>query len=115
MMKFFRAFFILSVLTVFVLSIGAQEIVTADKYMEEISNIYAEINDYEAQISIISGTTQMDGSLSFKNPNLLRIDFSNPAEQVVLYDGKALTVYLPAYRVVLNQNAPAQGASLASN
>ncbi|MCL2127302.1 MAG: outer membrane lipoprotein carrier protein LolA, partial [Treponema sp.] len=51
--------------------------------------------------------------------SFLRIDFPRPADQVIVFNGELLTVYLPEYRAVLNQNItqsrrPASGASLAS-
>ena len=64
----------------------------------------------------------MRGRVSYKSSNLLRIDFSSPAEQTILFDGRVLTVYLPApYNAVLTQatsssggNVGAGGASLAT-
>ena len=100
-------------------SAGAQEIITADRYMETLSGRYGGIGDYEANIVIRSGNTDMVGQLSFLNPSFLRIDFTRPAEQVICFNGDLLTVYLPDYRVVLNQeishrSSAATGASLAS-
>jgi outer membrane lipoprotein-sorting protein len=45
----------------------------------------------------------MYGSVSYRSPVFLRIDFSSPAEQVIVFNGEMLTVYLPAYRAILNQ------------
>jgi len=99
----------------------SQEIVTADKYLERVSERYGNIRDYEAQVNIRSGSTDMIGSLSFLDPFFLRIDFTKPAEQVLVFNGQLLTVYLPDLRAVLNQPvAPARrttgaaGASMAS-
>jgi outer membrane lipoprotein-sorting protein len=51
----------------------------------------------------------------------LRIDFSRPDGQVIAFNGEQLTVYLPEYRAVLNQDISSSqrstatgGASLAS-
>jgi outer membrane lipoprotein-sorting protein len=98
---------------------GAQEIITADRYMEIVAGHYATVMDYEAQITIQSGTSEMTGQLSFLNPSFLRIDFTRPAEQVICFNGELLTVYVPEYRVTLNQEVSgrsqaATGASLAS-
>jgi outer membrane lipoprotein-sorting protein len=97
----------------------AQEIVTADRYMAILSEHYATIRDYEAHAVIRSGSTDMVGQLSFLNPSFLRIDFTRPSEQVICFNGELLTVYLPDYRVILNQeisgrSSAATGASLAS-
>jgi outer membrane lipoprotein-sorting protein len=101
----------------------SQEIVTADKYLESVSERYAGIKDYEAHVAIRSDSTDMIGALSFLNPNLLRIDFTEPPEQVLVFNGELLTIYIPRLRAVLNQtvspirrsSTPAGGASLASS
>jgi len=100
----------------------SQEIVTADKYLDSVSERYGSIKDYEAQVNIRSDSSDMAGNLSFLDPNFLRIDFTDPAEQVLVFNGEVLTVYIPKLRAVLNQavapirrsSTPAGGASLAS-
>ena len=99
----------------------AQEIVTAERYLESVSDRYGAVRDYEARAVIRSDTTDMTGNLSFLNPNFLRIDFTDPPEQVLVFNGEFLTVYLPRYRAVLNQSVTpvrrstsTAGASLAS-
>jgi len=80
-----------------------QEIHTADRYMELVSNRYAGIRDYEANIEIRSGNHTMSGVVSYLTPSFIRIDFTRPAEQVIVFNGDALTIYLPDSRAVLNQ------------
>jgi outer membrane lipoprotein-sorting protein len=95
----------------------AQEIVTAERYLESVSQVYGEIRDYEARVVIRSGSTDMRGNLSFLSPSFLRIDFTEPAEQVIVFNGDLLTVYLPGQRAVLSQAVtPSRrpGASMAS-
>ena len=104
-----------------IFSVFSQEIVTADKYLESVSERYSSIKDYEARVVIRSDSTDMTGNLSFREPYFLRIDFTEPAEQVLVFNGEVLTVYIPRLRAVLNQavspvrrsSSPA-GASLAS-
>jgi outer membrane lipoprotein-sorting protein len=49
-------------------------------------------------------------------PNLFRIDFITPAEQVIVFNGETLMVYLPGDRAILSQNvAGQQGANLATS
>jgi outer membrane lipoprotein-sorting protein len=98
----------------------AQEIITAERYLEMVSERYGAIRDYEARVFIRSGNTEMYGVLSHLSPSFLRIDFSTPAEQVIAFNGETLTIYLPEYRATLNQaispgrrTGPA-GASLAT-
>ncbi|MDR0402403.1 MAG: outer membrane lipoprotein carrier protein LolA [Treponema sp.] len=90
-------------------SLNAQEIVTAGRYLEIVSERYNSIRDYEARIAILSGTTQMYGNVSHLGPNFLRIDFTSPAEQVIVYNGESLMVYLPGDRAILNQGVGNQG------
>ena len=95
----------------------SQEIVTADRYLESVSTRYTEIRDYEARVIIRSGSTDMTGSLSYLEPFFLRIDFTEPAEQVMVFNGQLLTIYVPRLRAVLNQTvAPMRrsGASFAT-
>jgi outer membrane lipoprotein-sorting protein len=97
-------------------SLNAQEIVTAGRYLEMVSERYSSIRDYEARIAIQNGTTQMYGNVSHLGPNFLRIDFTSPAEQVIVYNGESLMVYLPGDRAILNQNVGNQGgANLATS
>jgi len=86
-----------------VLPVYPQEIVTAERYMELVSEQYGSIRDFEARILIRSGNTDMAGNLSHRSPSLLRIDFTRPAGQVILFNGEQLTVYLPDVRSVLTQ------------
>jgi len=105
-----------------VLSAGAQTITTADSFFSSVSDVYANIKDYSANISISAGSgsknESMSGRVIFKKPNLLRIDFSNPDQQTIVFNGEVLTIYLPNYNVVLNQSveksAGSSGASLAT-
>ena len=106
-----------------IFSVFSQEIITAEKYLESISEGYAAIKDYEAIVLIRSDATDMTGALSFLEPNLLRIDFTDPPEQVMVFNGELLTIYIPRLRAVLNQtvtpirrsSTPAGGASMASS
>lgn len=98
---------------------SAEDILTADQYFSQISDHYAEIRDYEAHITITAGKNpQMSGILAYKSPNLLRIDFIQPPDQVISYNGDQLQVYIPSLHAILSQSAApksgATGATLAS-
>ena len=108
-------FFLLVLISGFVFG---QEIVTAGRYLEMVSDRYSTVRDYEANITIRSGNSDMTGFVSHLSPSFLRIDFSRPAEQVIVYNGEILTIYLPEYRAVLNQTinqGRRSGAGLASS
>ncbi len=101
---------------------AGQSITTADAFFTSVSDTYAAIKDYSAAITITAGSGQkadvMAGRAVFKRPNLLRIDFTSPPDQTIVFNGELLTIYLPAYNVVLSQsvekNSGAGGASLAT-
>jgi len=122
--RFRLAFSLLSLMATVALGAQTAPITTADTFFSEISDTYASIKDYSANIAITagsgSGADVMKGQVVFKKPELLRIDFSSPADQTIVFDGKTLTIYLPGYNVVLNQTVDsaseggAAGASLAT-
>ena len=113
---------IFSLCVLFVFGFGipvfAQEILTASAFFKSVSEVYGTIRDYEADIDIKAGRASMRGRVSYKKPDLLRIDFSNPAEQVICFNGDLLTIYLPGQQVILNQsvdNSSGAGANLATS
>jgi len=92
-----------------------QEITTADEYFEKVSQIYGDITDYEATIIIMQGETIMQGVIYYKNPNLIKINFTEPAEQYLLVNSETLTIYIPEHSVILKQELPRRSeASLAA-
>ncbi|GAB4365891.1 MAG: outer-membrane lipoprotein carrier protein LolA [Spirochaetales bacterium] len=97
---------------------AGQEILTAENFFDRISERYGDVKDYIAQVSVTAENETMEGTLYYKTPNLLRIDFSIPEEQVLVTDGNKLTLYIPQYRVVMSQTlkrrSSAAVASMAS-
>jgi len=116
--KIFAVVFYISLLV----PVSAQAIMTADNFFTGVSDTYAAIKDYSATVAIstTSGkkTEVMTGRSVFKKPNLLRIDFTEPAEQTIVFNGTDLVIYLPDYNVTLSQSiesdSGAGGASLAT-
>jgi len=81
----------------------AQDILTADKFFKDVSARYAAIKDYEALVAVEAGKQTMSGTVIYKAPSLMRMDFTEPASQVIVYDGQNLVVYVPEFRAVLSQ------------
>lgn len=104
---------ILSVSITLLLAAAAagQDIVTAEQYFAGVSERYAEVADYEARLSIRTQKTTMLGTVWYKAPSLLRIDFTQPADQVICFNGENLVVYVPEYRAVLSQSVSTTGSS----
>ena len=86
-----------------VLSLTAQNITTASAFFSAMSEEYAKISDYTASIKITQGGTSSIGTVKFKLPEMLRIDFSVPAEQTIVFTGTELTIYVPTNRITLSQ------------
>lgn len=98
--------------------LAAQDAVSADLFFQSVHERYLGIKDYEAGITITMGKAVMSGDVIYKNPELLRIDFSSPAGQVIAFDHEELLIYIPDARAVLRQSIAGSGgagsASLAS-
>lgn len=94
------------------------QITTASNYFKSVSEFYGTIQDYEAKMDITVGKSKMSATASFKRPNLLRIDFSNPESQTIVFNGDMLTIYLPGPAAILNQSVTdsdsGQGMNLAT-
>ncbi len=98
----------------------SQTMQSADQYFDLVAQRYGQVTDYEAQLKVNVGKTEMVGTVSYKSPSYLRVDFTQPADQVICFNGQTLVVYLPEFRSILSQevapgtaSGPA-GASMAS-
>ena len=101
-----RAVLILSLLFVIILlpvPAHGQEILTAGEFFDAVAANYASIEDYVADVVWRDENSTMRGELTYKRPNMIRIDFSSSYDQVLVSDGEILQVYVPAYFVVLEQ------------
>ncbi len=98
-------------LSLFAISLGTAQssILTAANFFKSVSDTYARIRDYEANIDIKANKTNMNGKVSFKQPSLLRIDFNSPKNQVICFNGDMLTIYLPESSAILNQSVQGSG------
>lgn len=93
----------------------AQNITTASAYFKTVSEYYATIKDYEVDFEIKMDNKETKGKISYKAPDLLRLDYSNPEEQVIVFNGDTLTIYLPESSAVLQQQInPSSGAAAAN-
>ncbi len=93
----------------------AQQILTAGSFFQSVSELYGSLRDYEATIQITAAKNDMNGRISFKRPNLLRIDFTKPDEQVIVFNGDVLTIYLSGLNAVLNQYVSSSGGASGAN
>ncbi len=108
---------IITVSLLLVLVLGASysaDMLTADQFFSQVSDRYAQISDYEANVTINAGKGgMMAGVLAYKTPALLRLDFTQPADQVISFNGEQLQVYIPSLHAILSQSASSSGAGAA--
>ncbi|NLL99927.1 MAG: outer membrane lipoprotein carrier protein LolA [Treponema sp.] len=108
-----KSVFTVIFISVFITITYAQEsILTAADFFKGISEYYGTIKEYEADMKIQAGKNFMEGRVSFKRPNLLRIDFSDPETQVLVFNGDILTIYLPGPQATLNQSVQSEGSGM---
>ena len=110
MQKFYKKFSVLIFCAFFTGGIFAQTsepIITANEYFKSVSEEYGKITDYQADADITIDKELMKARLTYLAPNKVRFDFSQPDEQVIVFNGEVLTIYLPETKAVLTQNANA--------
>ena len=103
----------------FYITAFGQSITTASIFFAGMSEQYAALSDYTANLTVSTGSGSrvqtMEATVYFKRPNRLRIDFTRPNEQVILFTGDTLTIYVPSYRMVLNQTIEKDSSAGAAN
>ena len=83
---------------------GSQEILSAEKFLDAVSKQFGAITDMEADISFSQGANgTWRGTLSYRTPLYLRIDFTNPKGQFIAIDAEQLVIYVPSLNVVMVQ------------
>ncbi|MCR5217915.1 MAG: outer-membrane lipoprotein carrier protein LolA [Treponema sp.] len=80
------------------------QIQTANEFFKSLSDYYSTFNDYEADLKMEIAGQEAEGRVSFKKPEMVRIDFTEPAEQVFVYNGDNLVIYLPGSSAILEQH-----------
>lgn len=96
-----KAIFISALLMIPVLSVWSQE--TAEKFFSSVSEQHGDVTDYQAYITITKGTNVQSGNLYYKTPNKMRIDFTEPVDQVLVVNNELLELYIPKFRVAFKQ------------
>ena len=83
---------------------------TASEFFRTVSDRYASFKDYEADVQVTIGKSNMSGKVSFKRPEMLRIDFTEPKDQVICFDGDTMKIYLPGASAILQQTVSGSSA-----
>lgn len=115
-MRLYRAAFLCAV-TFLVAgnSLAAQEILTAPRYFEQVAANYAGIVDYIANVRVSTESENMEGELFYRSPNLIRINFTRPTDQVLVSNGELFLLHVPRYNVTLQQELRARGTETLAN
>ena len=87
-------------------TVWSQEILAAADFFSLVADRYTAIEDYTADVRIVNRGSTSVGTLYFGRPNRVRIDFTQPEEQVIVSDGEVLQAYIPRFNVVLMQQLP---------
>lgn len=93
----------------------AEPIITANEYFKSVSEEYGKIKDYQANANITIDKEDMKAKITYLQPDKVRFDFSKPEEQVIVFNGETLTIYLPGHQAVLTQNANAEDSDAKGN
>lgn len=97
------------VILVYILNVNfvfsaVDQVIGAKELLEKISNNFKQtVKDYEADFKWIQSDNVQEGKLYFKNSQKLRLNFTNPPNQVICTNGYDLWFYMPAYNYLLTQ------------
>ncbi len=100
-----RKILFLSIFLLMLISSGVsgQDFQTASEFFDAVSLNYGKVEDYQARIEVLQDDSEMAGIIYYKTPNLLRINFTEPEDQVLVVDGIQLILYLPLHHVLMRQ------------
>ncbi|OQY36176.1 MAG: hypothetical protein B6229_10645 [Spirochaetaceae bacterium 4572_7] len=79
---------------------------TAGEFFKNISSNYAEIEGYTAHFKFTSGIRSniiQEGTISYMAPNLLRLDYDSPKDQVLCVNGTKMSLYVPTLGTLYEQ------------
>lgn len=81
------------------------DLLSAKNMLESLSEKFkTNVKDFKADVKWTQGSEVQKGKLTFKNPQKLRIDFTEPANQAICTNGYELWVYIPYLSITLHQN-----------
>lgn len=88
----------------------AQPIQTASAFFDAVSQRYGRVENYTARLTVRSDGGVQRGTLYYRNPNRVRIDFTEPSGQVLVSNGQVLQVHIPSFNVTLRQSLQRRSA-----
>ncbi|MCR5613868.1 LolA family protein [Treponema sp.] len=100
-----KCFLTIALAAICSISAFSQGITTANEFFKAVSDKYATFKDYQASVDITIDKKEMSATILYMAPDKMRMDFTVPAQQTIVYDGKKLICYLPDSASVLTQDA----------
>lgn len=88
----------------FASTLAFSQIVTASSYFNEVSDFYAGLITYRCELSVDSDGRKMQGHVIYCRPQTVRVNFTSPRGQSLMFDGSMLQIYLPSQQTVLQQS-----------
>ncbi len=124
-MRPFKKTYLLPCMTVaFIMICGAAfaykfDFTTVNDVVTSVRKEFAKIQSYQAEFKIVTdgqgkGKLQT-GIIKYKSANKLCVEFSQPAGQRIVSDGKTMWIYIPSLHVVAEQDLKSDTGLFSSN
>ncbi len=95
------------------------EFTTVSDVVKRVKKTFSEIETYQANFVIVSHKlgkkVHQRGTIKFKAPEKLLVDFSSPYGQKIISNGSRMWIYIPSMNVVADQDLNSDSASLFSS
>lgn len=76
---------------------------TADVVIRELKKSYDSIHSFSGTISINLANKSFKGTILYKKPNKLRVNFSAPSQMDIISDGKSMWIFMKTKNTVIKQ------------
>jgi len=94
------------------------DFVTVGDVVRQTQAAFGELKSYQANFTITSTRggrrTVQNGIVRYKAPDKLAVEFSNPAGQRIVSDGKTMWIHIPSLNVVAEQDLRAGSDNIAT-
>lgn len=81
---------------------------TVGDVVDEVKKNFGSLDSYQAQFEIVSTKlgkkSLQSGTVKYKNPGKLLVEYQNPYGQKIVSNGKSMWVYIPSMNVVAEQD-----------
>jgi outer membrane lipoprotein-sorting protein len=78
-------------------------IISVNDIKKKMSEMFESIKDYTADFEWINGNVHYNGSIKYKKPDKILLNFAEPRDQKIVSDGQILYIYIPYLKVVIQQ------------